>query len=94
MFFVDKNFLWQRKIVLEINNDCLVKRKTKLGLSWTTLNFLVVFTFGPIRLKLQVPNGKVMNFKKKWLEDCFDKMWKEFENLLRQLAQLLNFLRC
>ena len=22
---------------------------------------------------------------------CFDKMWKEFENLLRQLAQLLNF---
>ena len=24
---------------------------------------------------------------------CFDKMWKEFENLLRQLAQLLNFLR-
>ena len=24
---------------------------------------------------------------------CFDKIWKEFENLLRQLAQLLDFLR-
>ena len=24
---------------------------------------------------------------------CFDKIWKEFKNLLRQLAQLLKFLR-